>query len=179
MKKIVLFTLALCTLAINPVLAYDKKEEPKKSEKKNNKLEKGLNAPDFSAKDSDGKLIKLSDFKNKNAVLLVFYPGDNTPGCTKQLCDIRDDFKELKKLNVKVFGVNQADEKSHKSFIKAQNYPFTLLVDSNYEITKSYDAMGMFGFINRTVVLVNKEGKIALYERGMPDVSAKKIKNLL
>ncbi|MFN4150932.1 MAG: peroxiredoxin [Candidatus Sericytochromatia bacterium] len=139
----------------------------------------GNKAPDFVVQDSNGKNIKLSDFVGKKNVLLVFYPGDNTPGCTKQLCSIRDDFKGLEKLNVKVFGVNQADSESHKSFINKHNFQFELLVDKDKKIATEYDAVGFFGIISRTVVLINKEGKIVLYERGFPDVSPKAIDKLI
>lgn len=139
----------------------------------------GNKAPDFIVQDSNGKNIKLSDFVGKKNVLLVFYPGDNTPGCTKQLCSIRDDFKGLDKLDVKVFGVNQADSESHKSFIKTHNFQFELLVDKDKKIASEYDAVGFFGIISRTVVLINKEGKVVMYERGFPDVSPKAIDKLI
>lgn len=180
MKNI--FALVLISSILFAPNVFANKSDIKEKKEESNKVIKlsvGLKAPNFSAKTQDGKNVKLSDFKGKNSVLLVFYPGDNTPVCTKQLCDIRDDYKGLEKKGIKVFGINQADEKSHKDFIKDQKLPFSLIIDEKLEISKNYDAMGAFGFINRTVVLINKEGKIVLYERGTPDVSAKKIKNLI
>lgn len=153
----------------NNIYKYAEKSKPKVGNK----------APDFMVQDSSGKNIKLSDFVGKKNILLVFYPGDNTPGCTKQLCTIRDDFKGLDKLDVKVFGVNQADSESHKSFITKNNFQFELLVDKDKKISSEYDAVGFFGIISRTVVLINKEGKIVLYERGFPDVSPKAIDKLI
>lgn len=153
----------------NTVYKYAEKSKPKVGNK----------APDFIVQDSNGKNIKLSDFIGKKNVLLVFYPGDNTPGCTKQLCSIRDDFKGLDKMDVKVFGVNQADSESHKSFITKNNFQFELLVDKDKKIASEYDAISFFGIISRTVVLINKEGKIVLYERGFPDVSPKAIDKLI
>jgi peroxiredoxin Q/BCP len=147
--------------------------------KKNAKLNAGMAAPVFSAVDSNGNTFNLADFKGKKNVLLVFYPGDNTPGCTKQLCALRDDYKDLEKLDVKVFGVNPADAESHNKFIKDQKYPFQLLIDKDKKIAQTYDAVGMLGFINRTVVLINKEGKIVLYERGMPDMAPKMVATLI
>lgn len=146
---------------------------------KTSKAELGKTAPDFIAKDSSNKDVRLSKFIDKNSVLLVFYPGDNTPGCTKQLSLIRDDYKNLEKLGIKIFGINSGDEKSHKKFIADYKFPFELLVDGDSSITKLYNSVGTFGFTNRTVVLINKKGDIVLFERGMPDVSAKKIANLI
>jgi peroxiredoxin Q/BCP len=153
----------------NNVYKYAEKSKPKVGNK----------APDFLVQDSNGKNIKLSDFVGKKNILLVFYPGDNTPGCTKQLCSIRDDFKDLDKLDIKVFGINQADSQSHKSFINKHNFQFELLVDKDKKIASEYDAINFFGIISRTVVLINKEGKIVLYERGFPDVSPKAIDKLI
>lgn len=143
------------------------------------KLGTGMIAPVFSAMDSNGKSVNIADFKGNKNVLLVFYPGDNTPGCTKQLCALRDDYKELEKLDIKVFGVNPADADSHNHFIKNQKFPFQLLIDKDKKIAGTYDALGMLGFINRTVVLINKAGKIVLYERGMPTLAPKLVSKLL
>jgi peroxiredoxin Q/BCP len=148
-----------------------------KSNKKD--LGVGVKAPDFSAIDSNGNKFNLSDFKNKNSVLLVFYPGDSTPTCTKQLCAIRDDYKDLEKLGVKVFGVNQADSESHNKFIKENKLQFPLIIDKDSSISKAYNSMGFLGFINRTVVLINKQGNIVLFERGVPDLSPKKVSKLI
>ncbi len=143
------------------------------------KLSTGVEAPQFSLTDSNGNKVSLSDFKGKKNVLLVFYPGDNTPGCTKQLCALRDDYKGLEKSDIKVFGVNPATSESHNKFIKDYKFPFQLLIDKNSKVADAFDAVGMLGFINRTVVLINKEGKIVLYERGMPKLEPKIISKLL
>lgn len=144
-----------------------------------NSLTPGNKAPEFSAVDSNGNKFDLANFKGKNSVLLVFYPGDSTPTCTKQLCSIRDDYKNLEKLGVKVFGVNPGTSESHNKFIKENKLPFPLLVDKENKIAKTYDSMGFLGFVNRTVVLINKEGKIVLFERGLPDLSPNKVDKLI
>lgn len=146
---------------------------------KNSNDKEGTNAKNFTAYDTKGNKVTLSEFKNKKNVLLVFYPGDETPGCTKQLCNIRDDYKELQKLDIVVFGVNPADKDSHKKFIDKNNFSFELIIDEDKKIAKDYDAIGMFGFINRTVVLINKRGKIVFYKRGMPDLNPKEISKLI
>ena len=139
----------------------------------------GSAAPVFSAIDSKGNKFDLASFKGKNNVLLIFYPGDSTPTCTQQLCAVRDDYKELEKLGIKVFGVNPGDSESHNKFIKENKLQFPLLIDKDKKISKLYNSMNFFGFVNRTVVLINKSGKITLFERGVPDLSPKKVAKLI
>ena len=111
-------------------------------------LKVGDQAPGFSLKNQAGKEISLKDFLNKQNVLLIFYPGDATPGCTMQLCAIRNDFKKFQDQNIAVFGVNHADEDSHQKFIDKNQFPFDLLID--------------------TVVLINKKGEIIFLKKGTP-----------
>jgi len=183
MKKFILI-FSLLSVSIN-TQAEEKKSNstilhvPNYGKNFNEKIGVGTKARDFTAYDTKGNKIKLSDFKNKKNVLLVFYPGDETPVCTKQLCSIRDDYKELEKLDIVVFGVNPADKESHRRFIDKNKFPFELLIDENKKIAKDYDAIGFLGIINRTVVLINKKGKIVLYERGTPDLNPKKVSSLL
>ena len=137
----------------------------KKNEKK---LSLGDKAPLFTLKNQKGKEISLSNFKNKKNVLLIFYPGDNTPGCTKQLCDLRDDFIKFQKKDTIIFGVNI----SHKKFINDYSFPFDLLIDTDRKVATKYKALKfMFGrpSILRSVILINKEGKIIFLKRGMPE----------
>ena len=91
----------------------------------------GDKAPDFKAKDQDGNEIKLSDFKGKK-VILYFYPKDNTPGCTAQACNLRDNYEDLQKDGYVVLGVSQDSEKSHKKFIEKQGLPFPLIADEDH-----------------------------------------------
>ena len=127
----------------------------------------GSKAPDFALLSSNGDTVRLSDFANKNSVVLIFYPGDATPGCTKQLCFIRDDFSKFEAQGAKVFGVNPADIESHKKFAKKQNYQFPLLVDDGRKIAKLYgcDAWPM---VKRTVYAIDKKGIIVFAQTGMP-----------
>jgi len=126
----------------------------------------GKNAPDFSLPSSTGDTIKLADFQGKKYVVLIFYPGDQTPGCTKQLCAIRDDYSQFEKKNAVVFGVNPADKESHKAFAAKQHYQFPLLVDKGKMVAAKYGAGGIM--VRRTVYVIDKEGKIAFAQRGMP-----------
>jgi len=133
----------------------------------------GDNAPSFIAKDSDGKTYKSGELFKTGPSLFVFYPGDETPGCTKQLCAIRDDYKMFSMHGIQVFGVNQADAASHNSFIKNQKYQFPLIVDEGFALSKAFGAFKDGDpYITRTVALVGADGKFIFYERGMPEDTA-------
>ncbi len=133
----------------------------------------GTTAPAFTLKDSQGNSFKLADFKGKKNVLLFFYPGDDTPGCVKQLCAIRDDkakFKSFKDLVA--FGVNHADADSHNAFIEKYGLTMPLLIDKDRKVSKKYGAIKyMFGneSIKRSVIIIDKNGKLAYVKRGMPE----------
>jgi peroxiredoxin Q/BCP len=134
-------------------------------------LKVGEKAPLFSLKTNKGKEINLKDFKDKKPVVLIFYPGDMTPGCTIQLCSLRDNWQKFAELDAAVFGVNHADAKSHDKFIEKYQFPFPLLVDTEKKISKKYGAIKkLFSaqVIKRTVVVIDKDGKIAFYKHGMP-----------
>ncbi len=126
----------------------------------------GSTAPDFSLVTQKGDTVRLADFQGKKNVVLIFYPGDQTPGCTKQLCAIRDDYTQFEKKNAVVYGVNPAGKESHQKFIDKQHYQFSLLVDEGQNVAKLYGAKGLM--VKRTVVVIDKEGKIAYYKQGMP-----------
>ena len=111
-------------------------------------LKKGDRAPDFTGKDQDGKEIKLSDFKGKKLVL-YFYPKDNTPGCTAEACDLRDNYNRFESMGYKVLGVSKDNEKSHKSFIEKFNLPFPLISDTETTILNAYDAWGRKKFMGK------------------------------
>jgi peroxiredoxin Q/BCP len=133
-------------------------------------IEKGSQAPDFALKDQDGRTVSLDSFKGKNNVVLVFYPGDETPGCTKQLCAIRDDYSKFAEKDALVFGVNPAGMESHRKFIDNHRFPFPLLVDENSATAKAYGCDGLL-MVKRTVVVIGKDGVILYLERGSPPVS--------
>ena len=100
-------------------------------------LKIGDKAPDFESKDQDGKTIRLSDFKGKK-VVLYFYPKDDTPGCTAQACNLRDNEMALKKAGYQVVGVSSDPEKSHKKFIEKFSLPFPLVADTEKTINEAY-----------------------------------------
>lgn len=100
-------------------------------------LEVGKAAPDFESKDQNGNSVKLSDFRGKK-VVLYFYPKDNTPGCTAQACNLRDNYEALQKAGYVVLGVSSDSEKSHQKFIEKQNLPFSLIADEDKKVHEAY-----------------------------------------
>lgn len=129
-------------------------------------LEEGVKAPEFVGKDQNGDEIKLSDYKGKK-VILYFYPKDNTPGCTAESCNLRDNYSELTSLGMEVIGVSPDNEKSHTNFISKFDLPFKLIADTEKEILKAYGAWGlkkMYGReyegVLRTTYVINEEGLI-------------------
>jgi thioredoxin-dependent peroxiredoxin len=135
------------------------------------KISVGETAPDFSLRDQNGKTVQLADLRGKSPVVLIFYPADETPGCTRQLCAARDDDALYREAGVAVFGVNPGSEESHQKFISKHGLKTPLLVDKNLEIAGRYDAvfgLGPLKVINRTVVGIDTGGKIVFYKRGIP-----------
>ncbi|HAF35255.1 MULTISPECIES: thioredoxin-dependent thiol peroxidase [Sphingobacterium] len=100
-------------------------------------LEIGQQAPDFSAKNQHGETVHLSDFKGKK-VILYFYPKDNTPGCTTEACNFRDNYQSLKKDGFEIIGVSVDSEASHQKFISKHELPFQLLVDEDKSLVEAY-----------------------------------------
>ena len=129
-------------------------------------LQIGDLAPNFSVNDQNGNPVTLSDFKGKK-VVLYFYPKDNTPGCTAEACNLRDNYQALQKAGYEVLGISKDDEKSHTKFIEKFELPFTLLADTELDIHKKYDTWvekSMYGRkymgTARVTFLIDEEGKI-------------------
>ncbi|MBP6822799.1 MAG: thioredoxin-dependent thiol peroxidase [Acidobacteria bacterium] len=130
-------------------------------------LKVGAKAPAFSLTNTDGKTVKLSDFKGKK-VALYFYPKDMTPGCTTEACGFRDDYSELKKRGVEVLGVSGDEQKSHQKFTEKYSLPFTLLSDPTHEMMEKYGAWGektLYGRkymgVLRITYIIDEAGRIA------------------
>lgn len=129
-------------------------------------LKEGDKAPAIKAKDQSGKTVSLGDFKGKK-VILYFYPKDDTPGCTKEACNFRDNYAALKKKGFEVVGVSTDSEKSHNKFIEKYELPFTLLVDDEKKIVNDYGVWGEKSFMgrkymgtNRVTFIISEDGKI-------------------
>lgn len=130
------------------------------------KLKIGDKAPTFEGVDQDGKSIKLEDFKGSN-LILYFYPKDNTPGCTAESCDLRDNYDMWLAKGYKVVGVSPDSQKSHQNFIAKYKLPFPLIADTEKEIIKAFGAWGlkkMYGKeyegLLRTTFIIDGEGTI-------------------
>jgi peroxiredoxin Q/BCP len=100
-------------------------------------LKPGDKAPSFTGRDQDGKPVKLSDYKGQK-VVLYFYPNDDTPGCTAESCNLRDNYAKFKKANYAILGVSANDEESHRKFIKKYSLPFPLIADTDMSINEMY-----------------------------------------
>lgn len=137
-------------------------------------LETGTQAPDFALQDQNGDSHKLSDYKGQ-IVLIYFYPKDDTPGCTKEACSIRDVWGEFEKAGIQVFGISKDSVKSHKKFEEKYNLPFTLLSDLDKKVIESYGAKKAIG-TKRISYLIDKEGKITkAYDKVSPEAHADEI----
>jgi thioredoxin-dependent peroxiredoxin len=101
------------------------------------KLNIGDEAPDFAVRDQDGIVHKLADYRGRKLVI-YFYPKDDTPGCTAQACNLRDNYYDLRQKGYEIIGVSVDDEKSHQKFIKKYELPFTLLSDTDKKMVEDY-----------------------------------------
>ncbi len=120
----------------------------------------GENAPDFTLKDGDGNDWKLSEQRGKTVVLL-FYPGDNTPVCTKQMCSVRDNWEDYAATGAEVIGISTDSAASHKRFAEKYDLPLTLLSDEKGEVIEKYLVKSWLpGRSARAVVVVDKMGII-------------------
>ena len=129
-------------------------------------LKEGKKAPAFKGTDQNGDIVSLADFKGKK-VILYFYPKDDTPGCTAQACNLRDNYQLLIDKGYQVIGISTDTVKSHKKFEKKFNLPFPLIADEEQKIVEKYGVWGEKKFMGRTYIgthrttfLIDEEGKI-------------------
>jgi len=130
-------------------------------------LKEGDKAPDFSLESQDGKAVRLSDFEGQRTIVLYFYPKDDTPGCTKEACNFRDDIARFRELGAEIIGISTDDVESHKKFEKKYNLNFTLLADPDKYVTGLYGVKAWHGAAKRVTFLIDKEGMI---RKIFPDV---------
>jgi peroxiredoxin Q/BCP len=129
-------------------------------------LAEGMKAPEFSGKDQSGKEISMEALKGRK-VILYFYPKDDTPGCTTEACNLRDNYRELIKKGFEIIGVSADSEKSHQRFIDKYDLPFNLISDTGREILKAYGAWGLkklygkvYEGILRKTFIIDEQGVI-------------------
>jgi peroxiredoxin Q/BCP len=130
-------------------------------------LKPGDQAPAFAGKDQHGQVIQLADFVGKK-LALYFYPKDNTPGCTAEACDLRDNYHSLQAAGYEIVGVSSDSEASHQKFINQYNLPFRLIADTDHQIQEQYGVWIQKSFLGikhwgtaRTTFLIDEAGKIA------------------
>ena len=119
----------------------------------------GSTAPDFELKDSDGLTWRLSDKRGK-VVALIFYPRDETPVCTKQMCSIRDRWSDYQDTGAEVVAISVASVDSHKKFVEHHGLPQRLLADDRGEVTKLLNVRSLFGGSQRAVIVIDEKGVI-------------------
>ena len=138
-------------------------------------IESGIPAPDFELPDETGTLRRLSDFRGK-PVVLYFYPKDDTPGCTTEACNFRDDYSAYQKAGVVILGVSPDTVKSHVKFKEKHGLPFPLLADADHKVCELYDVWALKKFMGReymgvlrTTFLIDETGKIVrVFEKVKP-----------
>ncbi|MEX1071010.1 MAG: thioredoxin-dependent thiol peroxidase [Anaerolineales bacterium] len=140
----------------------------------------GKAAPDFSLPDETGKIHRLSDYRGKT-VVLYFYPKDDTPGCTVEACNFRDDYLQYRTLGTTILGISPDNEKSHTKFKKKFSLPFPLLADVDHKVAEKYGAWGekklygrTYDGLIRSTFVIDPEGKIA---KEFPKVKVKEHSN--
>jgi peroxiredoxin Q/BCP len=134
--------------------------------KRMNTLQEGDKVPQFTSKDQDGNEIKLSDYKGKKLVVF-FYPRANTPGCTAEACNLRDNYKELQAQGYHLLGVSEDTENKQASFRNKYEFPFPLLADEDHTVINAFGVWGPKKFmgkeydgIHRTTFIVDGEGTV-------------------
>lgn len=135
-------------------------------------LQVGDVAPDFTLPNEQGHPVALASFRNVHPVVLIFYPGDNTPVCTAQLCAVRDQHQAYVDAGAVVLGINPGSGESHRRFMQRHHFQFHLLVDAERAVARQYGALlgwGPLTVINRTVYVVGSDGRIAFAQRGVPN----------
>jgi peroxiredoxin Q/BCP len=125
-------------------------------------LAEGSRAPAFEARDQHGALVRLADFQGKAAVVLYFYPKDDTPGCTAQACSLRDGFAAIQAAGAVILGVSADTALSHQAFAEKYHLPFSLLADPDRRIIRAYGVktIPLLGYASRVTFLIDRQGMV-------------------
>ncbi|MDP2966200.1 MAG: thioredoxin-dependent thiol peroxidase [Pelolinea sp.] len=136
-------------------------------------IKENSKAPEFELKNLKEEIVKLTNFAGK-PFILYFYPKDDTPGCTTEACNFRDDFSQFNELGIEIVGVSPDSSKSHQKFAEKHHLPFTLLSDEGHKVAEKYEVWGKKKFIGkeydgiyRTTFLIDKNGNIAKVFEGV------------
>ena len=124
----------------------------------------GTPAPDFAAPNQDGKIVHLSDYAGR-PVLLYFYPKDDTPGCTKEACALRDAYARYQKRGIVILGISRQSPASHRAFIAKHHLPFDLLSDQGGRVARAFDvpSVPLLGWFKRQSVLLDADHRVVKF----------------
>lgn len=168
--KITLITITLAVVAALAVWLWPTKAEAQPRE--------GQPAPGFTMTDQNGETHSLSDY-NGRWVVLYFYPKNDTPGCTTEACNFRDDIFKFRELGVTILGVSLDDVESHQAFAEKYSLPFTLLSDADQTVSTAYGVltrMGPMNFARRETFIIDPQGRVAKhYGRVNPDTHSEQV----
>lgn len=141
-------------------------------------LKAGDRAPDFTLPGTGGKSYSLSDYSGK-PVVIVFYPGDNTPVCTKQLNAYNDEMSEFDNVGAQVIGISAQDVSSHEEFSGKHGFAFPLLADIDKHVSKQYGILGPLGFPRRSVFVVDGKGFVRYVHRALAGLTYRPVQELI
>lgn len=158
----------LCMLALPAWLACAQPEGPAtENPNRMKRLEVGDTMPAFSLLDQDGNRFNSQDYVGKQPLVVYFYPKDDSPGCTRQACAVRDQYEAFADANAKVVGINSGSVESHRAFREKHNLPFTLLSDPDNTVLRAFGVRNFLFLTGRETFVVGLDGKIAYTFRGM------------
>lgn len=153
--------LASCAGCVQPDGKTNQNNKPMK------RLEVGDTMPKFSLMDQNGNVFDSQEYVGKQLLVVYFYPKDDSPGCTRQACAIRDQYEAFSDANAKVIGINSGNVESHKAFQEKHNLPFTLLSDPGNKVARAFGVRNFLFLTGRETFVIDREGKIAYTFKGM------------
>ncbi len=137
----------------------------------------GDSAPDFTLPGTGGRSYSLSEYSGR-PVVLVFYPGDDTPVCTKQLNSYNDELAQFEGLDAVVLGISAQDVSSHEKFAGKHGFRFPLLADVDKKVAAAYGVLGPLGFVRRSVFVVDAQGKVTYAHRALAGLTFRSVDEL-
>ncbi len=140
-------------------------------------IEVGSRAPEFKLMGTGGASYSLSQYLGKT-VVLVFYPGDNTPVCTKQLCSYNNELEQFANLDAQVVAISSQYEASHEAFSKKHGFKFPLLADTDKQVSADYGVLGLFGLSRRSIFVIDAKGIVKYVHRAVTGVTFRRVGEL-
>ena len=140
-------------------------------------IEVGSRAPEFKLMGTGGASYSLSQYLGKT-VVLVIYPGDNTPLCTKQLCSYNNELEQFANLDAQVVAISSQDVASHEAFSKKHGFKFPLLADTDKQVSADYGVLGLFGLSRRSIFVIDAKGIVKYVHRAVTGVTFRRVGEL-